>query len=84
MGEKRRYERALPRLKTFASAIDRRFGKGSSGQFAGSRLLETDFDAIRDTADLLDDGVGKRVGVGPESLELLLDPGRSFGRGVLP
>ncbi|HPE67203.1 MAG TPA: hypothetical protein PK849_13565 [Synergistales bacterium] len=72
VGEKRRYERALSRLKTFASAIDRRFGKGSPGQFAGSGLLEADFNAIRYTANLFDDGVGKRVGVGPENLELLL------------
>ena len=49
-----------------------------------ARLLETDLHAIGNALDLLDDGVGERVGVLPERVELLLDPGDAFRRGVFP
>ena len=56
----------------------------AAGSSSGCCLLEADLDAIGDALDLLDDGVGQRIGVLPERVELLLDPGDAFRRRVFP
>jgi hypothetical protein len=73
--EKHRHERALPRLELLAAAVDGALGERRRRQLVRLRGSETDLDPLGDALDLLDDGVGQGVGVLPERVELLLDPG---------
>ncbi len=84
MLEEHRDERALPGLELLAAAVDRALGEGRRGEVVVGQVLEADLDAVGDPLDLLDDRVRQRVAVGPERLELFLDPGDALIRRVLP
>ena len=82
--QKHRHERTLPGLQLLSAPIDRALGERRAGQLFDLRLLEANLQALGDALDLFDDGLGQRVGVLPERLELLFDPGNALGRCVLP
>ena len=84
MLEEDRDEGALPGLELLASPVDRALGQGRRREVVVGDILEADLGAGCDPLDLLDDRVRQRVAVGPERLELLLDPGDPFVGRVLP
>ena len=75
MLEERRDERSLPGLELLTSPVDRRLRERCGRQLHWCDVIETDLDALRDALDLLDDGIGQRVGVRPQRREFFLHPG---------
>ena len=76
--EESRDERALPGLEPLAATVDRGLGQRCGGQIPCFRVAETNLDALGDTLDFLDDGVGQRPGVCPQRREFFLYPRDSF------
>ena len=82
--QKHRHERALPGLQLFATPVDRAFGQRRGRHVFRPGIGKTNLHAVRDAFDLFDDGVGQRVGVGPQRRKLFFDPGHALGRVVFP
>src|SRR5687768_6917198 len=77
-------ERALPRLELLAAPVDWAFRQDSSGKIPGANVLEVNLDALGDPLNLFDNGVWQGIGIVPKRVELFLNPGYGFGRGVFP
>ncbi len=77
-------EGPLPGLQAVAAAIDGRLDQSAGGHVLRPQLVDCDFPLARAAADLLDDRVRQRYAAAPQVLELHLDPGDAFRRGVLP
>ena len=84
MLKEHRHEGALPRLKLFSTAIDRTLSQRRAWQLLRRRFLEANLNAVGNALDLFNDGIGERIGIFPECVELLLYPFNAFRGGIFP